>query len=165
MRTRFTVCVVITIAGLPLWSQQPPGETRGNPQRGAPSVRETVSGIQERQKHTPPQPIEFELEVLRNERRRTNPQNPGAREEPRWPRPGAPELQQKQGSPSLFAAQTIGTSFTGATLSGPNPTSAFPPDSMGTVGPTQYIVMVNNRIVSFNKTTGVADGVLNATTN
>jgi hypothetical protein len=36
---------------------------------------------------------------------------------------------------------------------------------MGTVGPTQFIVMVNNRIVSFNKTTGIADGVLNVTTN
>ena len=32
---------------------------------------------------------------------------------------------------------------------------------MGAVGPTQYIVAVNGRIRSFNKTTGVADGVLN----
>ena len=33
---------------------------------------------------------------------------------------------------------------------------------MGAVGPTQYVVFVNGRLVTFNKTTGVADGVLNA---
>jgi hypothetical protein len=33
---------------------------------------------------------------------------------------------------------------------------------MGSVGPTQYVVFVNGRLVTFNKTTGVADGVLNA---
>jgi hypothetical protein len=62
-------------------------------------------------------------------------------------------------------AQTLGTSFTGATLNGTNPTQAFPPDSMGDVGPAQYVVMVNNRIVTFNKNTGAADGVINVTTN
>src|SRR5205823_219936 len=40
-----------------------------------------------------------------------------------------------------------------------------PPDSMGAVGPTQYIALVNGRIKSFNKSTGLPDGVLNATTN
>ena len=64
-----------------------------------------------------------------------------------------------------LAPQAVGLNFTGATLSGTNPTSAFPPDDDGAVGPTQYVIAVNNRIVSFNKTTGVADGVLNATTN
>ena len=54
-------------------------------------------------------------------------------------------------------AQTLGTSFTGATLADEN---AVPPDSMGTVGPAQYLVAVNNRIRTFSKATGVADGVL-----
>jgi hypothetical protein len=54
-----------------------------------------------------------------------------------------------------------GINFTGATLSGTNSTGSFPPDNMGSVGPTQYIVGVNGRIVSFNKTTGTADGALN----
>jgi hypothetical protein len=40
-----------------------------------------------------------------------------------------------------------------------------PPDSMGAVGPTQYIALVNGRIKSFNKSTGLPDGVLNASTN
>ncbi|MBI5837890.1 MAG: hypothetical protein HZB25_11635, partial [Candidatus Eisenbacteria bacterium] len=60
-----------------------------------------------------------------------------------------------------FTPQTIGTSFTAATLSGTNPTLSFPPDCMGAVGPTQMVVFVNGRLVTFNKTTGVADGVLN----
>jgi hypothetical protein len=58
-----------------------------------------------------------------------------------------------------FTPQTLGTSFTGATLAD---TGAFPPDTMGAVGPSQFIVAVNGRIRTFNKTTGVADGALNA---
>ncbi len=56
------------------------------------------------------------------------------------------------------SALTVSTSFTGATLAD---TGAFPPDTMGAVGPSQFIVAVNGRIRSFNKTTGVADGALN----
>src|SRR6185312_4138517 len=48
-------------------------------------------------------------------------------------------------------------SFDGATLTD---TGAFPPDSMGTVGPNQYMVFVNGRIRSFSKA-GTADGVIN----
>jgi hypothetical protein len=58
-----------------------------------------------------------------------------------------------------LAPQTTTTNFTGATLAD---TGAFPPDSMGTVGPTQFVVFVNGRLRTFNKTTGVADGVINA---
>ena len=60
---------------------------------------------------------------------------------------------------SPAAPQTISTSFTGATLAD---TSAFPPDSMGAVGPSQFVVFVNGRLRTFNKTTGVADSVINA---
>jgi hypothetical protein len=57
------------------------------------------------------------------------------------------------------APQTVGTTFTGATLA--DTANSFPPDPMGAVGPTQFIVACNGRIRSFNKTTGVADGALN----
>jgi hypothetical protein len=57
------------------------------------------------------------------------------------------------------APQTTSTNFTGATLAD---TGAFPPDSMGAVGPTQFLVFLNGRVRTFNKTTGVADGVINA---
>lgn len=60
------------------------------------------------------------------------------------------------------APQTVSSvNFIGATLSD---TFAFPPDSMGAVGPAQFLVTVNGRVRSFNKTTGAADGVLNADT-
>ena len=65
-------------------------------------------------------------------------------------------------APSPHAPQTVSTpNFTGATLTD---TNAFPPDTMGAVGPSQYIVAVNGRIRSFNKTTGVADGALDVNT-
>ena len=81
------------------------------------------------------------------------PQNPLSRNGSQWP------LNEKSLEPGItnpFSPQTIGINFTGATLSGTNPTGAFPPDDMGAVGPTQYIIAVNGRIVSFSKTTGVA---------
>ncbi len=63
-----------------------------------------------------------------------------------------------------LAPQTVGVNFKAATLSGFNPTGSFPPDCDGSIGPTQYLVGVNGRIVSFNKTTGLQDGVLNLST-
>ena len=62
---------------------------------------------------------------------------------------------------SVQSPQTLGLSFTTASLSD---TYAFPPDDMGVVGPTQFVLAVNGRIRTFNKTTGVADGVLNVNT-
>jgi hypothetical protein len=61
--------------------------------------------------------------------------------------------------PPPSTPQTIGTSFTGATIAD---TPGFvPPDSMGAVGPSQYLVTVNGRFRSFSTTTGLADGALN----
>jgi hypothetical protein len=51
--------------------------------------------------------------------------------------------------------------FTAVTL---NDTRAFPPDSMGVVGPTQFLAVCNGRIRSFSKATGLQDGVMNMTT-
>jgi len=64
---------------------------------------------------------------------------------------------------SPAAAFTLGTSF-----DGPDSTvnlCGTPPDTMGAIGPTQFIVLVNCNIVSYNKATGVADGVLSTTPN
>jgi len=79
--------------------------------------------------------------------------NPDVQDPPFW----KTETAFEQITPS--SPQVPSTSFTGATLAD---TAAFPPDSMGTVGPTQFVVFVNGRIRTFNKTTGVADGVINA---
>ncbi|MBO9662215.1 InlB B-repeat-containing protein [Dokdonella sp.] len=62
--------------------------------------------------------------------------------------------------PGVFAAHTVDLSFDGATLTD---AGAFPPDSMGTVGPQQYVVAINGRIRSFTRA-GTADGVLNVDT-
>jgi peptidase C25-like protein len=72
-----------------------------------------------------------------------------------WPLPDKSAPVAQTGAP-----QTLGTQFDGAT--GPTETGAFPPDTMGTVGPTQVVVFLNGRLRTFNKTTGVADGVINA---
>ncbi len=57
-----------------------------------------------------------------------------------WPPPPPGPIEQLSSQP--LAPQPLGTSFTGATLS----ESGFvPPDSMGAVGPTQYVVLVNGR--------------------
>ncbi len=58
-------------------------------------------------------------------------------------------------------AQTVSTTFLGATLAD---CQAYPPDTMGAVGPQQFIVAVNGRIRTFNKFTGAADGAVNANT-
>jgi hypothetical protein len=71
--------------------------------------------------------------------------------------PDSPDLTEPDATNSAVSSFSSSLSFTGATLSD---TQAFPPDSMGTVGPAQFIVAVNGRIRSFNKQTGVADGVL-----
>jgi hypothetical protein len=94
---------------------------------------------------------EFEIEGREN-----RPEAPGAIEASQWP------LAEKSlaGEPELGAPQTLGTQFDGAT--GPTETGAFPPDTMGAVGPTQVAIFLNGRLRTFNKTTGVADGIINA---
>jgi len=87
---------------------------------------------------------------------------------PRWNLPGNPSSPARPTFPEAAAAvapplpaapQTLGITFLGAQLSDSN---AFPPDTAGAAGPTQFLVGVNGRIRSFNKTTGSADGLLDA---
>ena len=82
------------------------------------------------------------------------PAAPGAIEANQWPIPEGNRPATEVGAP-----QTLGTQFDGAT--GPAETGAFPPDTMGAVGPTQVFVFLNGRMRTFNKTTGVADGAIN----
>ncbi|MGB5035601.1 MAG: hypothetical protein WBQ66_03285, partial [Blastocatellia bacterium] len=70
---------------------------------------------------------------------------------------------ENQKTHTILNPQTLGTNFTAATVLGVNPTLSLPPDTMGAAGPTQYITALNGRIVSFTKSTGVADGVINTT--
>ena len=106
--------------------------------------------------------IKREFEIPGRENR---PQDPAARLD-RQTAPGqahtAPSMASASTSVSSgpFIAQTLGLTFDGVT--GPTQTGAFPPDSMGAVGPSQFFIFVNGRLRTFNKTTGAADGVINA---
>ncbi len=90
------------------------------------------------------------------------PQNPAAKPLSQYPEPvkAASRIGETGGSNFIQGQpQTVGTTFNSANLAA---TGSFPPDDMGAIGPTQFITAVNGRIRSFNKTTGIADGVLNA---
>lgn len=90
------------------------------------------------------------------------PQNPAAKPLAQYPEPvkTTSRIGETEGSNFIQGQpQTVGTTFNSANLAA---TGAFPPDDMGSIGPTQFITAVNGRIRSFNKTTGLADGVLNA---
>ena len=91
-----------------------------------------------------------ERNVEKPKPRRTNPRSPRT----------ADGGVARSAAPALSLQSPLG--FDGPSL---DDAPAYPPDTQGDVGPTQFITMVNRRIISFNKTTGVADGVLNATTN
>jgi hypothetical protein len=143
-------------AGMPIFGQRRPltgPTTVGVPWTGEPGVTETAAQIMTRQRHAdlqPPKPHRVMPE--HKGARQDRPQNPEAPAVARWPLQSEPPIS------SLQTPQTPATSFTGATLAD---TNAFPPDSMGAVGPTQFVVFVNGRIRTFNKS-GVADGVINA---
>jgi hypothetical protein len=65
----------------------------------------------------------------------------------------------RTGEPTLSLASPLG--FDGPSL---NEAPAYPPDTQGDIGPSQFIAMVNGRVRSYSKTTGAPDGVLDADT-
>jgi hypothetical protein len=121
-------------------------EQVGTPWVGEQGIRQSTEAIMARQR-------EFQWGGLRIRHRHRRdvqdlPLNPESPHIENWPAPGGADAVTSF-SPEL--------GFTAATLAN---TGAFPPDSMGAVGPTQFILAVNGRIRSFNKQTGQADGVL-----
>jgi hypothetical protein len=147
-------------AGLPILGERrsgapPAGYTVGVPQTGAAGISKTTGQIMGRQRLVDQQPRRPNREMPEHKVDRSSlPQDPAS------PQGAArPSLSSRSQITGPKTPQIPGTSFTGATLAD---TSAFPPDSMGTVGPTQFVVFVNGRIRTFNKSTGVADGVLDA---
>ena len=94
--------------------------------------------------------------------RRKLPQDPNSLAVATWPQVKATKSTSAMNatSPVFSAPQTVSTNFDAAT--GNSTTGPFPPDSMGAVGPTQFVLFINGRLKTFNKTTGLADGVFNA---
>lgn len=94
-----------------------------------------------------------EREIERDEDSKA--QNPDAPAVSQWPI----QKRTRRALENITAdAHTLGSAFDAATLTD---TGSFPPDSNGAAGPTQYIGFQNGRIRSFNKFSGLADGVMN----
>jgi Chitobiase/beta-hexosaminidase C-terminal domain len=135
--------------------------TSGRPEAGERAVqRRTRDIVAEAMAKGPRRNIyvKREFEIPERERR---PQDPAASFDPQLaPGPARDVSSQTSGPSGNIAtpsfAQTVGLTFDG--VSGPSETGAYPPDSMGAVGPSQFIIFVNGRIRSFNKTTGQPDG-------
>src|SRR6185369_208696 len=138
--------VVFALTSGGAWADQP-----GRKLPGVTGIRESTAAIAERQAASPPKAPHPDHE-LEYPDRSALPQNPAAPAVASLP--AAPE----KASAVDLKIHTTSLSFDGATLTD---TGAFPPDSMGTAGPTQFITFVNGRIRSFTKA-GVADGVINA---
>jgi hypothetical protein len=133
------------------------GDTVGTPWTGSMGVTRTVADIMAEQERVGKRKT---FRVRKEERERPNrknlPQNPDAPAIAKFPDDGLPAVISR--TESVAAPQTVSTNFDGATLFD---TLSFPPDTMGAVGTTQFIVCVNGWMRSFNKNTGAADGALN----
>ncbi|MFZ4521043.1 MAG: LamG-like jellyroll fold domain-containing protein [Bacteroidales bacterium] len=126
--------------------------------RVRPASAETVTAIMERARLAPPQTM-HERPEREYPDRSSLPQNPFSPNTATYP-----EIEMGLNTPqneSTDLPQTIGTNINGFTSSPTN--GPFPPDNMGAIGPTQYIVAVNGIIRSFSAANGSADGVLNVT--
>lgn len=130
------------------------GETIGQPWTGSAAVTRTMQEIMSQPPLRAPgtERLSLEFEVERDHL----PQNPASPNISAYP--NLPDLQKADRVIRPFSPQTVSTTFLGSQLS---EAGVYPPDVMGAVGPTQYIVAINGRFKSFNKTTGVADGVMN----
>lgn len=134
------------------------GEIVGQPWTGSSGITRTMQELMdlERAKAATRLPGVFRMKPEFEVEREDLPQNSASPNISRFP--DTPDFRKADQQAQPFGPQTVSTSFLGAQLS---EAGAFPPDVMGAVGPSQFIVAVNGRFKSFNKTTGVADGVMN----
>src|SRR5947199_4767072 len=137
-------------------------EVVGTPWTGEMGVRESTAQLMARERQLAPvthaKVPTPRLRAARQTLLQDLDSAPPARQRPSGPLAGNPA---PPASPISPDSQTVGFSFTAATLAD---ASSFPPDSMGAVGPTQLLVVINGRVRTFNKSTGSADGVLNTGT-
>src|SRR5213593_2296960 len=125
-------------------------DTPGIPWKGQPGVSETVDQIMAREAQHPKtfqseRPIQTHRRIVRTVPRLDNPLAPATAS---WHSPIFSPSQDREPRPLL--PQVVGTSFLGAQFS--DTPGYIPPDSMGNVGPTQVMVIVNGRIRIFSKT-------------
>ena len=134
----------------------------GVPTTEAMGIQKTTAHIMSEQAYAPEKSTRPTLVPEREiEGRSTRPQNPKAK-----PVSSIPSLvperslgKTEKAAVMPSAPQTVSTNFNAVT--GPTETGAFPPDTMGAIGPSQFILFVNGMLRTFNKATGTADSVIN----
>jgi PKD repeat protein len=159
LRALVVSIIISLIPGVGFAASHSTHGTTGTPWTGKTGISETVGDILKRDTHGQSQKI--------NEQKRHKQDDGGDEEEDvalpnspaspavsQWPPPSSPDSGDATRSP-----QSVGTSFLGAQLS---EAPFVPPDSMGAVGPSQVVVIVNGRLKVFNKS-GVL-GAVNTTT-
>ncbi len=123
---------------------------------------ETTGEIMARQLRTaqaaPQETLEFFLGRADTSHRKVDPEAANRRQGPAT----GPQSPQVSGGGGLLLPQAIGVTGDSPTTSSPCGT---PPDTMGAIGPTQFVVFENCNIVTYSKATGTPDGVLNTTPN
>jgi hypothetical protein len=118
---------------------------------GPVGVRESVFGIMHRQQALiarVPEGFKDEEKEVEQPDRSGLPQNPDSPDAPVMVNGVARMAPARGATPT--APQTVGVNFLGATLIGPHPTFAYPPDGMGAVGHAQFVVFVHGRLVTYD---------------
>jgi hypothetical protein len=135
------------------------GWTVGRPQVGERGIQKTTAAIMADPAARKPREHIYLKREFKVPGRENRPQDPNALPLSQLP---PPESSKKTAAPAAAQApQPVSTNFNAAT--GPDETGSFPPDTMGAVGPAQFVLAVNGLIRTFTKA-GVADGVLNVNT-
>ena len=155
-----TVILGVVGFGKPIVSTT--GFTFGTPATGETAISRTTAEIMADQAARGPKKTTFIKREFEMPGREHRPQDPNAGFDPQIA-PGAAKKATTSTAGDVAGpnfSQTIGLQWDGVT--GPSETGSFPPDSMGAVGPSQFILFVNGRIRSFDKATGLTDGVRDA---
>jgi PKD repeat protein len=142
---------------------EPPGETVGVPWIGRAGVNERVSEIMRRETQQQRSGLVRGAAVRETHRRLPSTPAPENDHGPSSAASAVAAVASGSGGAPAYgtrAPQVVATSFLGAQIS--DTVGYIPPDSMGAVGPSQVMVIVNGRIKVFNK--GGVVGGLNADT-
>ncbi len=141
------------------------GTLIGQPWTGDEPIAETTAAIMEREQlrtaslQNEPQTIRPPKPERETPERDKLPQNPEALPGAQWPAAEDEKTERlREGETAASAPQPVTFSFTAATAAD---SGSYPPDSMGAVGPSQFLLAINGRIRVFDKNNGVT-GALNA---
>lgn len=162
---------IVCLAGLlfPLWipattwAQEEPQEPPivGTLWKGPAPVIESVGQIMDRERRSTPKSYAVPEVRVRGRLPGISNNVPTTAPAPQEDTLPTPTRKLRIGSPNQPASQTTGTSFTAATYSD---SGIVPPSSMGDVGPTQILIVLNGRIRTYLKTGALDTTAVNSST-